>query len=147
LEALSYISKKEKWEEVFTYDPGLKQLLSHSGIKVEDEEHEFENLRIGATRCEVLLARTGTILTSSLQGPGRRINTWPEIHLVFAEIHQLLPDLKEGIDYITNKYSKDKLPSDIKFISGPSRTADIEKTLVMGAHGPREIYVFLVDNQ
>ena len=69
---------------------------------------------------------------------------FPEIHLVVAYTYQLVPDLRNAFANLTNKYGK-RLPSMISVITGPSRTADIEKTLVMGAHGPRELYLFLID--
>jgi L-lactate dehydrogenase complex protein LldG len=53
-------------------------------------------------------------------------------------------DLKDGISKMKEKYPG-QLPSMISFASGPSRTADIEKTLVVGVHGPKEVYVFLLD--
>jgi L-lactate dehydrogenase complex protein LldG len=58
---------------------------------------------------------------------------------------QLVPDIKDGLQLIKSKYGN-KIPSMISLVSGPSRTADIEKTLVMGAHGPRELVLFLIDD-
>jgi L-lactate dehydrogenase complex protein LldG len=55
----------------------------------------------------------------------------------------LVYDIKEGLQLIKEKYGN--LPSLITLATGPSRTADIEKTLVVGVHGPKEVYVFLVD--
>jgi L-lactate dehydrogenase complex protein LldG len=57
----------------------------------------------------------------------------------------LVNDLKQALAGIKQKYA-DNIPSMISVITGPSRTADIEKTLIMGAHGPKEIYVFLIDD-
>ena len=59
-------------------------------------------------------------------------------------LQQLVDDLKQALKLIRLKY--DTIPSMISLITGPSRTADIEKTLVMGAHGPKELYVFLIDD-
>jgi L-lactate dehydrogenase complex protein LldG len=56
----------------------------------------------------------------------------------------LVDDLKDAFNAIHEKYSG-KLPSMVSVITGPSRTADIEKTLVMGAHGPRELFLILVE--
>ncbi len=53
-------------------------------------------------------------------------------------------DVKDALQLVKEKYS-DKLPSLITFATGPSRTADIEKTLVVGVHGPKEVYLFLVE--
>jgi L-lactate dehydrogenase complex protein LldG len=54
-------------------------------------------------------------------------------------------DLKDSFSLIKKKYGTN-LPSMLSVITGPSRTADIEKTLVLGAHGPKDLYVFLLDD-
>ena len=84
-------------------------------------------------------------MVSSKSSPGRKISVFPEIHLVVGYTSQLVPDLKQAIQNVKKKY-QDNYPSIISLITGPSRTADIEKTLVMGAHGPKELYVFLIEN-
>lgn len=84
-------------------------------------------------------------MVSSAQAGGRRMFVYPDIHIVVAYTSQLVEDLSDALNAITEKYGKD-LPSLVSVISGPSRTADIEKTLVMGAHGPRELYVFLIED-
>ena len=104
----------------------------------------MNSAKIGITRCEFLIARLGSIIISSKQD-GRRINIYPEVHIVLALASQLVPDLKDALKSIRKKYA-DGLPSMISVITGPSRTADIEKTLVMGAHGPKELYVFFIDD-
>jgi L-lactate dehydrogenase complex protein LldG len=58
----------------------------------------------------------------------------------------LVYDIKDGLIALKEKYQQ-QLPSLFTFATGPSRTADIEKTLVVGVHGPREVYLFLVDKQ
>jgi len=63
---------------------------------------------------------------------------------VLAYTSQLVPDLKDGFALLKQKYG-DNMPSMISNVTGPSRTADIEKTLVLGAHGPKELFVFLLD--
>jgi L-lactate dehydrogenase complex protein LldG len=63
---------------------------------------------------------------------------------VLAYTSQLVPDLKDAFKLIKEKYGQ-QIPSMISTITGPSRTADIEKTLVLGAHGPKELFVFLLD--
>ena len=63
---------------------------------------------------------------------------------MIAYTSQILEDIKNGL--IKVKGSHKILPSMVSLTTGPSRTADIEKTLVTGAHGPKEIFVFLVDD-
>jgi L-lactate dehydrogenase complex protein LldG len=74
------------------------------------------------------------------------MTVFPEIHIVVAYSSQLVPDLKDAFKEIKKKYEPE-FPSVISLITGPSRTADIEKTLVMGAHGPKELYVFLIEDK
>ena len=96
------------------------------------------------TRCEYLVARTGTIVMSSAQLSGRTTSVYAPIHVCIAFTNQLVYDIKDALTGLKDKY-KGKIPSLITFASGPSRTADIEKTLVTGVHGPKEVYCFLVE--
>ena len=67
------------------------------------------------------------------------------MHICIAYMNQLVYEVKEGLQQLKEKYAKE-LPSMITFATGPSRTADIEKTLIVGVHGPKEVFVFLVDS-
>jgi len=84
------------------------------------------------TLCEALIARNGSILLSNANMAGRRLSIYPPVHIVLAYTSQMVLDLKDGFKLIKNKYDNN-LPSMISNITGPSRTADIEKTLVLGA--------------
>ena len=97
------------------------------------------------TGCEYLVARTGSIVMSSAQTSGRTTSVYAPIHICIAFTNQLVYDIKDALAAAKNKYG-DKLPSMITFASGPSRTADIEKTLVVGVHGPKEVYLFLIES-
>ena len=117
-----------------------KELLAAGVIARKD----FEQAEVGFTLCEALIARNGSILLSNAGMAGRRLSIYPPIHIVLAYSSQLVPELKDGLKLIKSKYGH-KLPSMITTVTGPSRTADIEKTLVLGAHGPKELFVFLLD--
>lgn len=140
----SFILDKD-WGLLFSQDPEILQMLHSAGIPSESKTESLTGARIGISRCEFLIARLGSVMVSSRQNPGRRVVVYPEIHLILAYSSQLVPDLKHALSGIRKKY-RDNYPSMISLISGPSRTADIEKTLVMGAHGPRELYVFMIDD-
>ena len=142
---LSLISQGNQWDEVFCIDPSLQEALDKADIPFGSDEDSFHSLKVGVTGCEYLIARLGSIMVSSQQISGRRLNVFPEIHVVIAFSSQLVPDLKQALADIKLKYSA-RIPSLISVITGPSRTADIEKTLVMGAHGPCELFVFLVED-
>jgi L-lactate dehydrogenase complex protein LldG len=96
------------------------------------------------TGCECLVARTGTIVLSAAEQSGRTVSVYAPIHVCIAYTNQLVFDIKDALELMHKKYNGN-IPSIITFASGPSRTADIEKTLVTGVHGPKEVYLFLID--
>jgi len=140
-----FILEKD-WSVIFCNDPIIQKILKEAGIPYTSKQEEFLESKISITRCEYLIARLGSVMVSSHLSPGRKINVYPDVHLVLGYTSQLVPDLKHALASIRKKYSHN-YPSMISLITGPSRTADIEKTLVLGAHGPREFYVFLIDDQ
>jgi L-lactate dehydrogenase complex protein LldG len=75
---------------------------------------------------------------------GRTAPVYYPSHIVVASVNQVVPDIENGFAAMRKKYGTD-LPSMINLTTGPSRTADIEKTLVVGVHGPGEIFCFLVN--
>src|SRR5687767_8898357 len=116
--------------------------------RAELQQSQWHNVigssEIAITGCEVLVARTGSIVLSS--AANRRVpSVYAPIHICIAYSTQLIYDIKEALEFIKNKY-QNGLPSLISFATGPSRTADIEKTLVVGVHGPKEVYCFLVES-
>ena len=137
---LSICSEKQQ-DHLFCTNPELIELLNGS-ITVNSGEDDFLNLNIGLTGCEFLVAHLGSVLISSQQISGRRLNVFPETHIVVANESQLTDYLDQALEKLQNKY-KNKLPSLISNITGPSRTADIEKTLVMGMHGPKSLIVII----
>ena len=104
----------------------------------------LETCDAAITNCELLVARTGSIVLSSAQQQGRTVSVYAPVHICIAYTNQLVYDIKDALEAISKNYGEN-IPSLISFASGPSRTADIEKTLVTGVHGPKEVYLFLVD--
>jgi L-lactate dehydrogenase complex protein LldG len=146
LSSLQSFILEKNWPVLYCFDPVLQDFLKSGGIPFESDPSNITEARLGITRCEHLIARLGAVMVSSKLSPGRQINVFPEIHLVVAYPSQIVPDLKQAFQSIRKKYQSE-FPSLISLITGPSRTADIEKTLVMGAHGPKELYVFLIENE
>lgn len=96
------------------------------------------------TGCEYLVARTGSVVLSTAQQSGRTVSVYAPIHICIAYTNQLVYEVKDALQLLKEKYAGN-IPSLITFATGPSRTADIEKTLVTGVHGPKEVYCFLVE--
>jgi len=127
---------------VYCRDGAISAQLSLFDISFTNRAEDFEAMTCGITSCEFLIARTGSVLVSSAGASGRQMNVFPPVHIVFAKASQLVDYPEDALFAIQNKYGN-QLPSTITTITGPSRTADIEKTLVLGAHGPKELIVFL----
>jgi L-lactate dehydrogenase complex protein LldG len=145
IENLSLLAKEHKWDSFFSIDESILALLQDSALQPESDDSHFHDLKIGITRCDFLIARFGSVMVSSALSSGRRMFVYPEIHIVIAKASQVVNELKDALAGMKAKYAGG-LPSQITVITGPSRTADIEKTLVMGAHGPKELFVLMIDD-
>lgn len=137
------MAEEEKWDSVFCLDKKLQHALDGK-VTYKAAPEDFESLQVGITPCEFLVAHLGSVMVSSGEASGRRLHVFPETHLVIAHKGQLVRYLDEALSLLQDKY-RDHLPSMITNITGPSRTADIEKTLVKGMHGPRKLFVLLCD--
>lgn len=129
-------------ETIVCAEPILQNQLVNFKIPFSNYTRIIKEMEVGITGCEFLIAHTGSVMVSSAQKGGRQMSVYPPVHVVIAQKNQLVGYLEEAYSGIQKKYGRN-LPSQITLITGPSRTADIEKTLVMGAHGPRELHVFL----
>jgi len=137
----AFVAKREL-PYLFCRDTYIAQQLESYEIPFSFDLAHFDAMQAGITGCELLVARAGSVLVSSAALSGRQLNVFPPIHIVLAHVSQLVNYLDEAFVAMQKKYD-DNLPSTISTITGPSRTADIEKTLVLGAHGPKEFIVFL----
>jgi L-lactate dehydrogenase complex protein LldG len=142
---LTQLISQQGWTQVFCREQGLLRMLREplKGLLISEELPEAD---VSITGCEALIARTGSILMSSAQDSGRTVSIYAPVHICIAFMDQLVYDIRDGLELLNDKY-KNKIPSFITFATGPSRTADIEKTLVVGVHGPKDVYVFLIDSQ
>jgi len=108
------------------------------------EASEMEPARIGFSACDAMVAQTGSLLVSSRTCGGRALSVLPPHHVVIATTDQMVPDLTEAYALVRKRYDGD-LPSMLSFITGPSRTGDIERILVLGAHGPKKLTVLCLE--
>ena len=140
---LDHVIGHNKWEKIYCREDELRRNLATHGFK-SFNHGDVASCDAAITTCEWLVARTGTIVMSAGQPSGRTVSVYAPIHICIAYTSQLVYDIRDGLLQARGKYGNN-LPSLITFATGPSRTADIEKTLVVGVHGPKEVYVFLVD--
>jgi L-lactate dehydrogenase complex protein LldG len=139
---LSQLIHTHKWEKIYSLESGwLEDMKEFSFDPVTTDD--LAGCDASITLCEHLIARTGTIVLSSQQLSGRTTSVYAPIHICIAYTHQLVFDVADSLAQF--KKEAEQLPSMISYATGPSRTADIEKTLVVGVHGPKEVYCFLVE--
>jgi L-lactate utilization protein LutC len=132
--------------DIFVQDsPDLRRLAEQwpeeRSIQWSSEGAPKESSQATITGCDALVAQTGSVLVSAACG-GRGASVVAPVHIVIATIEQLVPDLDAALARVQERgiVSQNSL---LCLITGSSRTADIEKILVMGAHGPRRLIVFL----
>ncbi|HRN58133.1 MAG TPA: lactate utilization protein [Agriterribacter sp.] len=138
---LSLLIQQRQWKAIYCKEAPLREKLPHIAFSQEP----LAAADVAVTGCEMLIARTGSIVMSTAQQSGRTTSVYAPVHICMACVNQLVYDVKDGLLLLKEKYAG-KIPSLITFATGPSRTADIEKTLVVGVHGPKEVFVFLTEN-
>ena len=131
----------------FVWEADLQEVLRAAGVEFRADEADFiAGADVSLTSCEALVARTGSVLVSAATGSGRRLSIYPDQHLVVARPSQVVAEIGDALLLMQARYGA-AMPSMVSLTSGPSRTADIEKTLVLGAHGPRRIALFLLEEE
>ncbi len=144
------------WQHPLIHSLNLPDALSEQGVPVffadlqnADEVELRQQIMasyIGITSADFCMADSATLVMRTRPGQARTVSLLPSIHVAVIERHQIISDLKEL--YALLKWdaqeSKEGLTNCMTFISGPSKTADIEATMVHGAHGPREVHVFVI---
>ena len=147
--AVAELSAAKNWKKVAYHGhPLLRPVAAALPCETWEADTSFEKQRLegcdaGITTCESIVAQLGAILVSSASSGGRALSILPHVHVVVAEASQVVPDLGSALALAKARHG-DQMPSVLSFITGPSRTGDIERILVLGAHGPKELYLVLV---
>ena len=147
---LCEIGKAEGWKRIASHDTPLTVTLCRAlnlptlwvdnGYPVE----EMEACDAGLTDCEALVAQTGSVLVTGPSSGGRALSVLPPHHVVVTTADKMIPDLPTAFAQLAETYKTD-FPSFISLITGPSRTGDIERILVLGAHGPKKLTVLVLE--
>ena len=143
---LQEIAQAESWKSVAAHSHALVDgMVAGLPIPVLNTEggydvHAMEACDAGITACDALVVQTGSVLVTSQSAGGRALSVLPPHHVVVARRDQFVPDLTAAFELLKQKYATG-YPSLISFITGPSRTGDIERILVLGAHGPKKLTI------
>jgi L-lactate dehydrogenase complex protein LldG len=120
------------------------------GILTDKERQQLRqhviDAYIGITSADFCMADTASLVMRTRPGQGRSISLVPSIHIGVVYLDQIIKDLDElyALLNFDPDVSREGLTNCMTFISGPSKTADVEATMVHGAHGPREVYVYVI---
>lgn len=149
-EILMRLAAEGGWKKIASHSlPETDALLEGCSLPLVRTEkgyavEELESCDAGITGCECLVAQTGSIMVSVASAGGRALSVLPPHHLVIARSSQMVPDLTAAFDSVKQRYGN-SFPSFLSFITGPSRTGDIERILVLGAHGPKRLSILLLE--
>ncbi len=103
------------------------------------------NAGLGLTGSDYAIAETGSVVLAAGQGVSRIVSLVPPVHVAVVEQGSVVPGLDEMFTLLRRDYGEEDWTSYVNIISGPSRSADIEYTLVTGVHGPGEVHLVLLD--
>jgi L-lactate dehydrogenase complex protein LldG len=143
---ISQLRVSENWKQAACHSGGLTDsicpALDIPLLRTDRayDVHALESCDVGISECDALIAQTGTVLVTNRSAGGRALSVLPPHHVVLARREQMVADLPAAIELLKQKYAAN-YPSMISFITGPSRTGDIERILVLGAHGPKKLTI------
>ncbi len=131
---------------VAEFDEAQNNVDLPSGVR-ERLRRQIIDSYIGITSADFCMADAAALVMRTRPGQARSVSLVPSIHVAVIQMDQVIADLKELYALLKwdPEYNNEGLTNCMTFISGPSKTADIEATMVHGAHGPREVYIFVIE--
>lgn len=125
-------------------DAVLAKLPWHRGTLEIAVGRAGESDRASITRAFAGVAESGTIIQTSGQDNPTTLNFLPEVHIVVLEAANIFASYEEAWSKLRGQFGEGTMPRTVNMISGPSRTGDIEQTIVRPAHGPKNMHVIIV---
>jgi L-lactate dehydrogenase complex protein LldG len=144
---LAALAREGAWKSVGSHAFALGDATVQAlGLPVVHTDRAYETSALercdaGISGCDCLVAQTGGIMVTAASAGGRALSVLPPHHVVIASKSQLVGDLSDAFA----RLRESGIPAFVSFITGPSRTGDIERILVLGAHGPKRLTVLLLD--
>lgn len=135
------IRKATVWKTPRLQELGIAEILSSLGVQLVSpnaEKHEMAECDLGVTEADFLLPETGTLVLNSSFEKSRAVSLLPRIHLAIVHPNMLRADMHQVFAESADQHY-------LVFITGPSRTADIELTVTLGVHGPRHLFIWMVE--
>jgi L-lactate utilization protein LutC len=111
-------------------------------IAITPDRQALFDFDVGITTAQAAIAETGTLVLESDTERHRLVSLVPPVHIAIVDAESIVPTLGDALKLVARENALD-MSRTVTFITGPSRTADIELTLAIGVHGPKELYVIL----
>jgi L-lactate dehydrogenase complex protein LldG len=145
------------WDSQLIREIALAEMLEQAGVAFIPDAGKLSSYEfiqkvteadIGITAVDYALADTGTLVLIGGQGRARTVSLLPSIHVALVKPEQVISGLADLFVLLRAEkgFSSRNVSSTVTFITGPSRTADIELTLVVGVHGPQQLHVILLND-
>ncbi len=134
------------WESEYLKEINLKQNIKSVGLKLISAKNKdrIANSEIGITDVDYAIADTGTLVLLTNKNQPRSISLLPPIHLAIVRKENLVRNIKDLFIILKSKLKDvEDITTCMTFVTGPSRTADIELNLTLGVHGPKELFVVI----
>jgi len=135
------IQKATVWNTPHLKQLGIADSLRSLGVELVSpnaNKHEMAQCDLGITEADYILPETGTLVLRSSAEKPRAVSLLPGVHLAIVRPEMLRADMHQV-------FAEAKDSNYLVFITGPSRTADIELTVTLGVHGPKNLYVWMMD--
>ena len=135
------IHRATTWETPYLRQLGITEILNSLGVELVSptaDKHKMALCDLGVTEADYLLPETGTLVLRSSAIQPRAVSLLPRIHLAIVRPDMLRPDMHQV-------FAEARSGNYLLFITGPSRTADIELTVTLGVHGPKNLYVWMLN--
>jgi L-lactate dehydrogenase complex protein LldG len=131
------------WAACPMMNPADRQKMEQAvpGLKFAVTRELAADAKVGISQMDWALANTGTLVQSAEEVDKRLVSTLPPVHIALVSTAALLPDLPAVFQHVHPSKS-----AYLSFITGPSRTADIERVLTIGVHGPERLIIVLIDD-
>ncbi|HEX7588670.1 MAG TPA: LUD domain-containing protein [Anaerolineae bacterium] len=133
------VKKATLWQTSELQELGIERVLISSGVEIvpsDGDKRALAECDLGVTGADAALPETGTLVLRASGEHPQMVSLLPRVHLAIVRPNALRADLHEVLDEV-------KGDKRVHFVTGPSRTADIEKTLTIGVHGPKALYVWV----
>ena len=134
------------WDAIFCNNKKIGEILNRAGIIYKFDITEQNSIPFAFVPCELMIARSGSVLFTLFSEKETQLLTTSETLIVIVRIDKIVPDIKDATNYLKDIYIN-SLPPTVTILNGPAKTNSIENKFIVGGQGPKELFLFLVNDK